>query len=367
MENISVQDICSSLEDFAPPALQESWDNSGLIVGSPSQPVGKVLLTIDVTEAVVAEAVEQQAQMIVSHHPPILSGIRQLTGKTDVQRAIISAVRHRIAIYAAHTSIDAAWGGVSHRMAQKLGLGNIRVLSPREGGLRKLVAYIPAGHFEQVRDAVFEAGAGCSGNYDCCGYSAEGKGTFRALEGAHPFVGQLGKRHAEPEIRFETVFPSHLQRRVVEALLQAHPYEEAAFDILTLQNPDRQAGLGVTGVFASPVSEHRFLQMLKETFAAKMIRHTRLRGGEIRKAALCGGSGSSLLEHAIRSHADVLVTADCKYHQFAEAEDSILLADLGHFESEQYTKEIFYDVLMKKFPNFAVQFSKINTNPINYL
>ncbi|MDR1172628.1 MAG: Nif3-like dinuclear metal center hexameric protein [Bacteroidales bacterium] len=364
---VSVKDVCSCIEEFAPLSCQESWDNCGLLVGNPGQTVGKVLLTVDVTEAVVAEAVDVQAQMIVSHHPLILPGIKQLTGSTDVQRAIMLAVKKDIAVYAAHTSMDVAPGGVSYRMAEKLGLGNLQALLPQGSGLQKLVTCIPASHFEQVRQAIFEAGAGHIGNYDSCGYSVEGNGTFRALDGAHPFVGRHGTLHTERELRFETVFPSRLNEQIVAALINSHPYEEPAFDIYALQNTDTRAGLGVTGMLPGPVSELHFLKKLKETFLAPVVRHTNLRDKEILRVALCGGSGSSLLTNAIRCKADVFVTSDFKYHQFAGAEQDILVADIGHFESEQFTKEIFHEVLMKKFPNFATHFSKVKTNPINYL
>ena len=363
---ISVKDICSCIEEFALLSWQESWDNCGLLVGNPNQTAGKVLLTVDVNEAVVAEAIEMQANMIISHHPLIVTGIRQLTGSTDAQRAVALAVKHDIAIYAAHTNMDSAPGGVSHRMAVKLGLVDLQALSPQGGGLQKLITYIPASHFDQVRQAIFDAGAGHTGNYDSCGFSVEGKGTFRALDGSQPFVGQHGTLHTEPEIRFETVFPSHLNRQVITALLNSHPYEEPAFDIFVLQNTDKRVGLGLVGMLPTSMNELQFLKKLKETFSSPFIRHTNLKNREIQRVALCGGSGSSLLANAIRSKADVYVTADFKYHQFAEAEQDLLVADVGHFESEQFIKEIFYELLLKNFSNFAVHFSKIKTNPINH-
>jgi dinuclear metal center YbgI/SA1388 family protein len=364
----SVREICDCIEEFAPLSLQESWDNCGLLVGSPRKEVGSALLTIDVNEAVVREAADCRAGIIISHHPVILSGIRQLTGTTDAQRAVMAAVKNDIAIYAAHTNMDAAPGGVSCRMADKLGLSGIRVLSPTASGLQKLVAFIPKTHFSRVSEAIFQVGAGHVGNYDSCGFAAEGKGTFRALENARPFVGTPGKLHAEPEIRFETIFPSHLGRKIVAALRENHPYEEPAYDIYALHSAaDSPAGMGVIGALPSPVSEQSFLRTLKEIFTVTVLRHTNLRGNEILNVALCGGSGSSLLGNAIRQKADVFVTADLKYHQFSDAAQDILIADIGHFESEQYTKEIFYEVLMKKFPNFAARFSKVKTNPINYL
>jgi dinuclear metal center YbgI/SA1388 family protein len=354
------------MEEFAPLSLQESWDNSGLAVGLPQQDVRKVLITVDINEAVVEEAVECGAQMIVGHHPITLSGVRRLTGASEAERTLTAAVAGKIAIYVAHTNMDAAEGGVSHRMAQKLGLNDVQVLARRGNTLRKLVVYIPKSHLSGVREALFEAGAGHTGNYDCCGYETEGKGMFRALPGARPFAGKPGERHTETEIRFETVFPSHLQSAILAALFKTHPYEEIAYDIYALRN-ESPTGLGVTGQLPSPMDEQAFLRLLKDVFHVPLLRHTRLHGKDVRKVALCGGSGSSLLPDALHSRADVYVTADFKYHQFADAEKDILIADIGHFESEQFTMEIFYDILTKKNPTFAVQISQVNTNPINCL
>ena len=362
----TVKDVYSCIEEFAPLSFQESWDNCGLLVGNPEQVVSKVLLTVDVSEAVVAEAVEVEAQMIVCHHPLMTAGIRQLTGKTDAHRAIALAIKNDIAIYAAHTNIDSAPGGVSYRFAEKLGLINLQSLSPQSAGLQKLVTFIPATHFEQVRQALFEAGAGHIGNYDLCGYSVEGKGTFRAMDDTNPFLGRHGTLHTESEIRFETVFPTHLNRRIIAALVNSHPYEEPAFDIYTLHNTDMRTGLGVVGFLSTPVGELDFLKKLKQNFSPPYIRHTNLKGRKIHKVALCGGSGSSLLANAIAGNADAYVTGDFKYHQFAEAEHDILVADIGHFESEHFVKEIFFEILMKKNTNFAAYFSKVKTNPINY-
>ena len=364
---VTVKDICSCIEEFAPLAWQESWDNCGLLVGNPQQAVSKILLTVDVNEAVVAEAIDVQAQMIISHHPLMLSGIRKLTGGDDTQRTIMLAIKNNVAIYTAHTNLDSAPGGISHRMAAKIGLTGLQTLSPQEAGLQKLVTFIPASHFEQVRQAIFEAGAGRIGNYDSCGYSVEGKGSFRALDGATPFVGSRETIHIESEIRFETIFPSRLNRQITAALVNNHPYEEPAFDIYALQNTDKRVGLGLVGMLPAPVDELDFLNSLKKIFSPPVIRHTNLKNKKIQKVALCGGSGSSLLPHAVRSKADAFVAADFKYHQFAEAEQDIMVADVGHYESEQCAKEIFYELLMKKFTNFAVYFSNVKTNPINYL
>ncbi len=362
-----LQEITQVIEEFAPLSFQESWDNSGLIIGSSQQFIDKVLLTIDVTETVVDEAIDMGAQLIISHHPVILSGIKRFLGNTDNQRAIIKALKHDIAIYAAHTNMDVTPGGVNFRMGEKLGLIEMQVLAPQAPSMYKLVTFVPQNYFEAVRETVFGAGAGHTGNYDSCGFSIEGKGFFRALEGSRPFVGQQGKLHMEPEVRFETVFPSYLKKNIITALLKSHPYEEPAYDIIALQNDNYTTGLGVIGKLPNPISEKHFLQSLKEIFLAPAIRHTNLFSREIQTVALCGGSGSSILEYAIRKKADVFITADCKYHQFADAAQDILIADIGHFESEQFTKEIFQEILKTRIPDLPILFSKVKTNPINYL
>lgn len=363
---LKVKDIVRFLESFAPPALQESYDNSGLLTGNPEADVTSALVTLDVTEAVVNEAIEKKSELIVAHHPVIFSGFKKLTGKTYVERTIIKAIKNDIAIYAAHTNLDSVTGGVNSKICEKLGLINCRILQPVNNRLKKLVTFIPQEAAEKVRNAVFEAGAGHIGNYDYCGYNVEGTGSFRGDDNTNPFVGKKGEVHYENEIRFETIFPSWQQTKIIDALLESHPYEEVAYDIYPLDNSYEKAGAGMIGDLENPVSEKDFLKLIKNIFKTGCIKHTALRDKKVGKIAVCGGSGSFLLNRAIAEGADFFISGDFKYHQFFDADNKIVIADVGHFESEQFTKELFYELLTKRFPNFAVRFSEINTNPVFY-
>lgn len=364
---MTVQTVCQYIEEFAPPALQEEYDNSGLLVGYPQMIVAGALICVDVTEDVIQEAVDNGLNLIISHHPLIFGGLKRITGSNEVQRCVIKAIKNDIAIYAAHTNVDSVINGVSGRMAEKLGLKNIRILQPKEKSLLKLAVFVPPAHADAVRKAIFEAGAGHIGNYDSCSYNLEGYGTFRAGDGANPFVGEIGEVHAENEIRIEAIFPFYAKEKVIKALIAAHPYEEPAYDIYQLENNWNNVGFGVIGELEQEEDEKLFLQRAKQTFEVGCIRHTSFLNKKVKRVALCGGAGSFLLSTAIRSKADVFITGDFKYHDFFGAEGKIIIADIGHFESEQFTKEIFYEIIRKKIPTFAVRISVSKTNPINYL
>jgi len=362
----TLQDVTQFLESIAPLSLQESYDNAGLITGDVNSEITSVLVTLDVTEKVVEEAIQKKAQLIVSHHPIVFSGLKKITGKNYVERTLIKAIKNDIAIYAAHTNLDSVDGGVNHKICEKLGLQNCKILQPSGELLKKLVTFIPVENASQVREAVFNAGAGNIGNYDSGGFTAEGVESFRGNENSNPIVGKKGEIHSEKEIRFETIFPGYLQGKIVGALLKAHPYEEVAYDIYSLGNNFDKIGMGMTGTLANSVSETEFLQQLKSTFNTGVIKHTALKDKPVEKVAVCGGSGSFLLNAAIAAGADFFVSGDFKYHQFFDAENKIVIADIGHFESEQFTKELFYELLTKKFPKFAVHLSGVGTNPVFY-
>ena len=362
-----IHDICSLLEDFAPLSLQESYDNAGLLIGSRHREIKGVLLCIDVTESVVKEAITTGCNLIVSHHPLIFKGLKRITEDDYVQRCVILAIQNDIAIYAAHTNMDSVLHGVNGKICEKIGLIDCRILAPLNDRLLKLVTFVPNSATSQVREALFAAGAGQIGNYDNCSYNSEGFGTFRAHEGCHPFVGELNELHREPETRIEVIVPSYLKPQVQQALISAHPYEEPAFDWIPLDNIWQQAGMGMVGKLPDPEEESALLQRIKALFNAGAIRHTALRGKPAKTIAVCGGAGASLLSTAIRAKADLFISADFKYHDFFGAENRILVADIGHYESEQFTKEIFFEQIQKKLPTFAVRFSECNTNPVNYL
>ena len=361
-----LKEIASYLENLAPLSLQESYDNAGLIVGDANIEVSSVLIALDVTEEIIDEAINKKVQLIVAHHPIIFSGLKKITGKSYVERSLIKAIKNDIAIYAAHTNLDSVTGGVNSKICEKLKLHDCRILQPAAGQLKKLVTFIPVDHSDKVREAVFNAGAGNIGNYDSCGYTTNGTGSFRGDENSQPFVGEKGKIHSEKEIRFETIFPAYLQGKIIQALLNSHPYEEVAYDIYALENKFDKVGMGMVGFLSAPISENEFLSLLKNTFNTGVIKHTALLGKEVKKIAVCGGSGSFLLKQAIAARADFFVSGDFKYHQFFDAEKKIIIADIGHFESEQFTKELFYELLTKKFPKFAIHLSEANTNPVFY-
>ena len=361
-----LKEITNYLENLAPLSLQESYDNAGLIIGDINAEISSVLVTLDVTEEIIDEAIEKKAQLIVAHHPIVFSGLKKITGKNYVERSLIKAIKNDIAIYAAHTNLDSVTGGVNSKICEKLQLNNCKILQPANGQLKKLVTFIPVEHSQKIREAIFNAGAGKIGNYDSCGFATEGEGSFRGNENSNPFVGEKGEIHSEKEIRFETIFPAYLQGKVIQALLNAHPYEEVAYDIYSLENKFDKVGMGMIGSLAEPKPEKEFLIQLKNTFNTRVIKHTALKGKDVKKVAVCGGSGSFLLEQAIAAGADFFVSGDFKYHEFFDAENKIVVADVGHFESEQFTKELFYELLTKKFPKFAVHLSEANTNPVFY-
>lgn len=363
---MEIKKIIEHLEQLAPPAYQESYDNSGLLVGSAGVECTGVLVSLDVTEAVVQEAIDKGANLIVSHHPIIFGGLKRLNGSNYVERTVMMAIKNDIALYAIHTNLDNVSTGVNAKFAEKLGLKNTRVLSPKSGWLRKLVTFVPKNHLSKVQNALFEAGAGNIGTYDECSFASEGIGTFRANDGAKPFVGEVGTRHEEEEYKLECLFPFDAQSRILKSLFAAHPYEEVAYDILSLENSIAELGSGMIGVLESPETLESFLKRVKNTMGG-VVRHTEAVSDKVSKIAICGGSGSFVLGDAIRAGADVLVTADFKYHQFFDADGKIVIADIGHFESEQFTIELLYDAIREKFPNFATFHTAVKTNPILYL
>lgn len=364
---MEVKDIVAKLEELAPPALQESYDNSGLLVGEPKTEVTGVLVSLDVTESIVQEAINEGCNMIVSHHPIIFGGLKRLTGKNYVERTVMMALRNNIALYAIHTNLDNVMHGVNNRIAEKLQLGSREILKPIVGRLLKLVTFAPKSAHELVLSALFSAGAGHIGNYSECSFSLEGAGTFKGGEGTNPAVGKQGERHTEEEFRIEVILPDHLKHAVLNALIKAHPYEEVAYDFYRLENSNQNTGAGMIGSLKEPQEPMEFLKHLKETFGAGAVRYTEPVKDVVQNVAVCGGSGSFLLPDAIRKGADVFITGDFKYHQFFDAENRIMIADIGHYESEQFTIGLLAEHLTVNFPNFAVRLTNQNTNPVKYL
>lgn len=360
--------ITAALADYAPTPLQEDYDNCGLIIGSPSDECTGVLLSVDVTPAVVQEAIDTGCNLIVAHHPLIFRGLKRLNGSTPVEQAVIKAVRGGIAVYACHTCLDNAPGGVSARMAQMLGLKDIAPLQPQTDLTLKLVTFVPPENFHEVRMALFDAGAGKIGNYDSCSFSVQGTGTFRALDGASPHIGEIGKEHFQTEERLEVILPSWRRNAVEEALLQTHPYEEPAYEFIRIDTPALHSGTGAIGNLPKPVDAAKFIETVKNTFGSPVARCSEFPAdGKIRRVALCGGSGSSLISHGAAAGAQAFITSDTSYHTFLDWANQIQIIDIGHFESENCTKQIFYRIITEKFPNFAVRYSAADINPIKYL
>lgn len=363
--NITIHDIISEIERFAPLSYQESYDNAGLVTGDRNAVISSVLLCFDVTEEIIDEAIMKKAGLVISHHPVIFGGLKKITGNSATERIVIKAIQNNIALYAAHTNLDNAQGGINTTLAQKLGLKDIKILVPKENMLYKVVTFVPESHAEKVREAMFAADAGHIGNYDSCSYNISGTGTFRAGEDTNPYVGEKGQLHYEPEVRIETIVREENLHTVIFSLKQNHPYEEPAYDIYPLENKYYNAGTGAIGQLEKAISATNFFETIKKTLPVKVIRHNKL-FKDIKTVAVCGGSGSPFINDAIRAKADIFVTGDCKYHQFLDYQDKIIIADIGHYESECFAIEIFYNVIIKKFPNFVVYFSHNGNNPVYY-
>lgn len=364
---IQLQQIISTLEHEAPFSLQESYDNSGLLTGNPSMEISGALLTLDVTEAVLEEAKANHCNLIIAHHPILFTGLKKLTGSSYVERILIKAIKEEIAILAVHTNLDNVKQGVNQLIADKLSLIHTRILSPTAENLLQLYTYIPSSHAESVKMALFEAGAGRVGLYEHCSFSFPGVGTYKPLSGAEPFLGRVGEESKENETRMEVIFPAHRKAQVLKALRSSHPYEEIAYGVLDIGLKNPETGAGMFGELPAEMPVEDFLLHLKKVMKCDVIKHTRAVKPTLLKVALCGGSGYFLLPQAIQQKADIFITSDVKYHQFFDADNHLILADIGHYESEQFTPEIFYRVLREKFPTFALQISSVNTNPVNYL
>ncbi len=362
-----IKEVIQYLNDWAAPAYAESYDNVGLLTGNAEDEVKGVLVSLDCTEAVVAEAVHKGCNVVVSHHPIIFKGLKKITGSNYVERTVISAIRNQVALYAIHTNLDSISTGVNARIAQVLGLENVKILRPKGDQLRKLTFFAPETEAEKVRKAVFSAGAGTIGNYRGCSFSQVGTGTFTPGEGALPTVGAVGKAELVVESRVEVMYPAHLEPGVLAAMRHAHTYEEVAYYISTLENENQFVGSGMVGNLPTSVDEGTFLATVRNAMHCGVVRHTALLGRHVRKVALCGGAGSFLLGDAIKAGADVFITADFKYHEFFDAEGKIVIADIGHYESEQFTINLIAGKLSEKFSTFATRLTEVNTNPIHYL
>ncbi|MCO4806648.1 MAG: Nif3-like dinuclear metal center hexameric protein [Flavobacteriales bacterium] len=354
------------LEQLAPPSLQESYDNSGTLCGDVNAEITGALLSLDCIESVVEEAINRNCNMIIAHHPILFTGLKSITGKNYVERTLLKAIKNDIVIYAIHTNLDNVFDGVNKMIARQLKLEDLRILAPKSGLIKKLNTFVPIDKLDKVRQALFDAGAGHIGNYDHCSFQVEGSGTFRALEGSNPYVGNVGVEHSEKEAQLEVIFSDYQQNAIIQALGQNHPYETVAYDIHSLDNKHQEVGSGMIGSLSEPMDEKEFLRFVSSSFASPVIRHTKLRGKAIQNVALCGGSGSFLLNQAMQNQADAFITGDFKYHEFFDADQNIVVLDIGHFESEQFTPQLILEYLEEKNVTFAVLLSQVKTNPVHY-
>ena len=363
---MQIKEIMKTLECFAPLTLQESYDNSGLQIGKPETFVKKALICLDVTLAIVDEAIEKNCDLIISHHPLLFSGLKKICGGSPVEKIVEKVILHQIAVYSAHTHLDNIINGVNKQLSDKIGIMNPKILKPTKGILRKLVTFCPITEVENVREVLFSAGAGKIGNYDSCSSNTISEGTFRANKQAHPYVGEIDKLHTEKEVRIETIYPFYHEKAILQSLLSAHPYEEVAYDIYSLENTFSEVGSGMIGDLAESMSLNDFMGLICQKLKAPMLRYAGSSEKNIKRVALCGGSGAFLIKDAIAQKADAFITSDIKYHDFGDYSEELILIDAGHFETEQFTKHLLSDILNENFPTFATQISEQDNNLVKY-
>jgi len=363
---MTVDEVGKLLDGFAPLYYAEDFDNVGLLVGRPEAEVKGILVTLDTLEEVVDEAIAKNCNLIVSFHPILFSGLKKLTGKNYVERVVMKAIAHDIAIFAIHTALDNSNLGVNAKICEVLGLQSPEILLPKKGTIKKLITYVPKSKADTLRKALFEAGAGTIGNYSNCSFNVEGMGSFKPSPKSNPTIGEIGKIHFEEEIQLHLTFETSKEATIIKTLFKNHPYEEVAHEVSTLDNHNQNIGMGMIGHLNNSMEEVDFLQFLKEKMKVHTIRHSALLGKTIKKVAVLGGSGAFAIAAAKSKSADIYITSDIKYHQFFEAENRMVIADIGHFETEQFTKNLLVDFLKEKIPNFAVTLSETITNPVKY-
>ncbi|CAM1362480.1 GTP cyclohydrolase 1 type 2 homolog [Tenacibaculum soleae] len=364
---MQIKDVTNYIEELAPLAYAEDFDNVGLLIGDYNTKVTGVLVTLDTLEETVDEAIAQNCNLIVSFHPIVFSGLKKINGNNYVERVVLKAIQNNIAIYATHTALDNVNNGVSAKMCEVLGLQNCQTLIPKKGIIKKLTTYVPIAEAENLREKLFEAGAGAIGNYDNCSFNIDGKGSYKGNENSNPTIGKKGKITFTEETAISITFDSYLEGKILQALFNTHIYEEVAYEIITLNNSNQNVGMGMIGEFSNTMDEKEFLSFVKKTFKTDCVRHSELLNKKIKKVAVLGGSGSFAIKNAIKAKADAYISADFKYHEFFSAEKKILLADVGHYESEQFTKNLLFDYLREKFSTFAIILSEKSTNPIHYI
>lgn len=366
MATMKISEVINKLELWAPPSLQENYDNAGLICGNSQQNITGALTCLDSIEETIDEAVRLNCNLVVAHHPIVFKGLKKITGKSYVERTIIKAIKNDICIYAMHTNLDSITTGVNYKIGNLLGISKPTILDPQKGTLEKLVTYCPVKNSENLRNKLFEGGAGKIGNYDSCSFNTEGLGTFRGLENSNAFVGEKLKMHQEKEYKIEVIYDKHLRENLINILNKFHPYEEVAYEIYNVENENNYIGAGMIGDLDQEMELHNFFDLLKKIFHLKVIKYSGKTNKKVKRIAWCGGSGSFLLQNSIKKKADIFITGDFKYHEFFDHENKVIIADIGHYESEQFTIDLIADFLKENFNKFAVHLSVVNSNPVNY-
>ena len=361
-----LKEIVQFIENKFPLETQESYDNCGLTYGHLENKLNGILVCLDVTEEVVNEAIKKESNLIISHHPVIFRGVTKIDGSKMNLRVLEKCIQHNIALYALHTNLDNHLSGVNKKISNRIGIENPKILQPKNNTLVKLSVYIPFDNIEQVEDALFKQGAGSIGDYTDCSFKAKGVGTFRPIKNANPTIGEKEIKESVDEFKAEYLVRTRDLNNVLNAMWDSHPYEEVAHEIVPIMNVDSEIGSGMVGFLEEEMEEIEFLNKIKKSFNIKCIKHTALRGNKIKKIAVCGGSASFLLEQAIRKEADVFITSDFKYHEYFDAENKILILDIGHWESEQFTTNLIGRILNENFSNFGLHLTEVNTNPVNY-
>ena len=344
----------------------EDFDNVGLLCGNLNREVSGILICHDALEKVVDEAISKNLNLIITFHPVIFCGLKSLTGKNYVEQSVIKAIENKIAIYAIHTAFDNDWFGVNYGICEQLKLKNQQVLMPKPNNLKALEFYVPAEFSATLQEALFSAGAGNIGFYDECSFTISGKGTFRPIEGSNPYSGTKNIRENATEEMISVTFESYKQNQILAAMKAAHPYEEVAYKIISLDNNNQYAGLGRFGELENEMEEADFLKMVQNAFNLKIIRHSDYNGKKIKRVGVLGGSGASGIKAAISKNCDAYLTGDLKYHDFFQNEGKMMICDIGHFESEQFVTQQLFEILSEIFPKFAISKSVEKTNPVNY-
>lgn len=364
---MTIKEVTNLLEELAPLAYAEDFDNVGLLVGDANTKISGILVTLDTLENVVDEAIINNCNLIVSFHPIIFSGLKKLTGANYVERVVIKAIQHNIAIYSMHTALDNSENGVNAKICEILGIEEPKILIPQKGTIKKLTTYVPTANAEELQKSLFDIGAGSIGNYSDCSFTIDGTGSYKAGQDANPSKGKIGETHYEKETQMHITYPKSIEKEIIATLFKNHPYEEVAYEVFTLENTNQNIGMGMVGQLKEPIDEIHFLKHVKQKMNVSCVRHSNLLNKPIKKVAVLGGSGAFAIAAAKASGADIFITADVKYHQFYEAEGKMVIADIGHYETEQFTKNLLVDYLTKKIPNFAIRLSESKTNPIKYL